>query len=74
MIICQKENRVYYKYDDNAAQEYGYIRADLQQKGIIIGSMDMLIASHTRALNITIVTNNTNEFKKVSNLKMEDWL
>ncbi|MEZ3423894.1 MAG: type II toxin-antitoxin system VapC family toxin [Lachnospiraceae bacterium] len=61
-------------YDDNAAQEYGYIRADLQQKGIPIGPMDMLIASHAKALGMTIVTNNTNEFKRVSGLKLEDWL
>lgn len=61
-------------YDDNAAQEYGHIRADLQQKGIPIEPMDMLIASHAKALGITIVTNNTNEFKRVNGLKLEDWL
>lgn len=34
----------------------------------------MLIASHAKALGITIVTNNTNEFKWVNGLKLEDWL
>ena len=37
-------------YDNNAAQEYDYIRADLQQKGIPIGPMDMLVASNAKAL------------------------
>ncbi|RKI38881.1 type II toxin-antitoxin system VapC family toxin [bacterium D16-51] len=46
----------------------------MKQKGIPIGPMDMLIASHAKALGITIVTNNTNEFKRVSGLKLEDWL
>lgn len=34
----------------------------------------MLLASHAKALDITIVTNNTNEFKQVNGLKLEDWL
>lgn len=41
---------------------------------IIWDNLDMLIASHAKALGMTIVTNNTNEFKRVSGLKLEDWL
>ena len=61
-------------YDDKAAQEYGYIRADLQQKGTPIGSMDMLIASHAKVLGLIMVTNNTREFERVTGLEIEDWL
>lgn len=38
-----------------------------------IGSMDMLIAAHARALGRTIVTDNTREFSRVAGLKMENW-
>ena len=43
----------------------------MQHKGIPIGPMDMLIASHAKALGMTIVKNNTNEFKRVSGIKLE---
>jgi len=52
---------------------YGEIRADLKRKGIIIGNNDLLIASHAVYEEATLVTNNTSEFKRVSNLKIEDW-
>lgn len=61
-------------YDDRAAQEYGCIRANLQQKGTPIGPMDMLIASHAKALGVIVITNNTREFERVDGLKLEDWL
>jgi tRNA(fMet)-specific endonuclease VapC len=53
---------------------YGKIRADLKRRGIIIGNNDLLIASHAIYENATLVTNNTSEFKRVRNLKLEDWL
>jgi tRNA(fMet)-specific endonuclease VapC len=34
---------------------------------------DMLIASHARALGLTLVTHNTDEFSRVEGLKLEDW-
>ena len=52
---------------------YGEIRADLKRKGVIIGNNDLLIASHAVCEEATLVTNNTSEFKRVCNLKLEDW-
>jgi tRNA(fMet)-specific endonuclease VapC len=60
-------------FDEKAAQEYGAIRAELERAGKPIGSMDMLIGAHARALGATLVTNNTKEFKQVKNLKIVDW-
>jgi len=60
-------------YDDLAAIHYGETRAALEKKGKLIGAMDMLIAAHARSLNLTLVTNNLREFKRVPRLKTENW-
>lgn len=56
-----------------AAEEYGKIRAELELAGTVIGIMDMLIAGHARANDLILVTNNSREFAKVSQLQIEDW-
>jgi len=61
------------EFDYNAAVTYGYIRAALETQGTPIGPLDMLIAAQALSLNITLVTNNTKEFCRVSNLKIENW-
>ncbi|MGB2929544.1 MAG: type II toxin-antitoxin system VapC family toxin [Desulfobacterales bacterium] len=60
-------------YDDAAAQHYGKIRAYLERQGTPIGSLDMLIAAHALSLNSVLITNNESEFKRVSNLRIENW-
>ena len=60
-------------FDSHAAEEYGKIKADLQSQGKFIGPMDLLIASHAKSKGLTIVTNNTKEFKRVNHLNVEDW-
>jgi len=60
-------------YDDVAAQHYGKISAHLERQGTPIGSLDMLIAAHTLSQNSVLITNNESEFKRVSNLKIENW-
>ena len=42
--------------------------------GTPIGDRDTLIASHAKALGLTLVTNNTREFSRVEGLPLEDWL
>lgn len=61
-------------FDDKAAVEYGDIRAGLEKKGTPIGGNDMLIAAHARSLGLTVVTNNTKEFVRVPDLKLENWV
>ena len=61
-------------FDDSAAQVYGVVKAELQKKGMPIGPMDTLIAAHAKALNLTLVTNNTKEFTRVNGLRLEDWV
>ncbi|MBR3108596.1 MAG: type II toxin-antitoxin system VapC family toxin [Clostridia bacterium] len=61
-------------FDADAAREYGSIRADLTKKGTPIGANDLLIAAHARSLGLTLVTNNTREFERVENLRVENWV
>lgn len=60
-------------FDQDAAEEYGLIKADLQRKGTPIGPMDTLIAAHARSQNLILVTHNTREFERVEHLTVEDW-
>lgn len=60
-------------FDDVAAVAYGNIRAFLEQQGTPIGSLDTLIAAHALSLAATLITNNTKEFSRVPNLKLENW-
>jgi tRNA(fMet)-specific endonuclease VapC len=39
----------------------------------MIGANDLFIAAHARSLGLTLVTNNTDEFKRVPNLMLENW-
>ena len=60
-------------FDSQAAEEYGVVRSELERAGLPIGSLDTQIAAHARSLGLTLVTNNTREFKRVSKLSVEDW-
>jgi tRNA(fMet)-specific endonuclease VapC len=60
-------------YDVAAASHYGDIRSHLEKAGASIGPLDTLIAAHARSLNTTLVTNNLGEFRRVPELKVEDW-
>ena len=62
-----------FPFDETAALEYGQVRAILEKNGTPIGPLDSLIAAHAKALDITLVTNNTREFLRVKGLKVEDW-
>jgi tRNA(fMet)-specific endonuclease VapC len=55
-------------------QHYAAIRTHLEQAGTPIGPNDLLIAAHTLALNLTLVTANIREFKRVPTLSLDNWL
>jgi tRNA(fMet)-specific endonuclease VapC len=60
-------------FDYAAALVYGQIRADLERRDTPIGSLDTLIAAHALSLGATLVTRNTDEFQRVSQLAVADW-
>ncbi|MEW6668598.1 MAG: type II toxin-antitoxin system VapC family toxin [Thermodesulfobacteriota bacterium] len=59
--------------DLSAANRYGAIRAYLEKKGILIGPMDLMIAAHALSLSLALATNNVREFKRVPDLRLENW-
>ncbi len=61
-------------FNTSAALEYGKIRSSLEKEGTPIGPLDMLIAAHALSVDAVLVTNNTREFKRVSGLKIENWV
>ena len=60
-------------FNDDDAEIYGMIRADLEKKGQVIGPYDMQIAAQAISRNMVLVTNNVREFCRVKNLKIENW-
>ncbi|WGV27463.1 type II toxin-antitoxin system VapC family toxin [Halotia branconii] len=55
-------------------QHYAAIRAHLEQAGTPIGPNDLIIAAHTLALDLILVTANTREFERVPALSLDNWL
>ena len=60
-------------FDDIAAEKYGEIRVSLERAGTPIGPNDLLIATIAAVNNTILVTHNTREFRRVQELKVEDW-
>ena len=60
-------------FDDQCADYYGIIRADLTSQGTPIGPNDLIIAATARRYDLVLVTHNTREFNRVSGLRLEDW-
>ena len=60
-------------FDREDARQAGQIRAALNAAGIPIGPYDVLIAGQALARDLTLVTHNLREFKRVAGLEVEDW-
>jgi tRNA(fMet)-specific endonuclease VapC len=60
-------------FDDDAAEYYSSIRAELATKGTPIGPNDLMIAAIALAHRLTLVTHNTREFSRIDGLQLEDW-
>ncbi len=60
-------------FDDACADVYADILHDLETRGCIIGKFDIQIAAIAKVHGLTVVTNNTKEFKRVEGLLVEDW-
>ena len=60
-------------FDLEAASVYGRVRARLEEGGTPIGPNDMLIAAHALSRRLTVVTDNTAEFRRVKGLRVVNW-
>jgi tRNA(fMet)-specific endonuclease VapC len=61
-------------FNDGDAEIFGLIRADLERRGKVIGPYDMQIAAQALSRELILVTNNVEEFNRVLNLKIENWI
>jgi tRNA(fMet)-specific endonuclease VapC len=62
-----------HEIDYAVADKFGELRADLFDRGITIGEMDLLNASAALVLNLTMVTHNVQDFAAIPGLTLEDW-
>ena len=60
-------------WDEDAAKAYAKLRVELETSGTPIGNMDMLIAASALARKAVLVTNNTEHFSRIKDLKLGNW-
>ena len=61
-------------FDQVAADRFGVVALALAKRGEPIGTFDTLIAAHALSRGVTLVTNNTKHFQRVSGLKIANWV
>lgn len=60
-------------FDDAAADHYAALRYELERRGEGIGPQDLLIAAICVTHNVTLVTANTGEFRRIAGLNVANW-
>ena len=60
-------------FDDEAAEHYGVVGAQLKKKGIAIGHNDLMIASIALTRDFSVITRNVRAFGRVPGLSVESW-
>lgn len=61
------------EFTSDDAIAYAQIRAKLERAGTPIGPLDTLIAAQAVARELTLVSNNEREFRRVHGLHVENW-
>jgi len=61
-------------WDQSAVDATTRIKKILSDNGTPIGNNDTMIAGHAISERCILVTNNTNEFLRVPDLQIEDWV
>ncbi|MCA1779508.1 MAG: type II toxin-antitoxin system VapC family toxin [Xanthomonadaceae bacterium] len=57
-----------------AGDRYAGIRGSLESSGTPIGNNDLWIAAHALAADMTLITNNGREFRRVDGLRVDNWV
>lgn len=60
-------------FDFAAARAFGEVKGELFRRGLPIGPYDLQIAAVALAADLTLVTHNTQEFRRIPLLRLEDW-
>src|SRR5713226_9708119 len=59
-------------YDLGCAREFGRVRAQLLPQGIYVPTVDLMIAAVALVHDLTLVTHNSNDFRNIPNLRLDD--
>ncbi len=62
-----------YEFNDGDSDVYAIVRDRLERAGAIIGPYDLQIATIALRRQLTVVTGNVGEFRRVTGLIVEDW-
>ncbi len=60
-------------FDDKAADSYAIVRVELERQGKLIGPNDLMIAAIALANGCILVSANEDEFRRVPDLRLENW-
>lgn len=60
--------------DSPVESAYARIRTELEAAGQSIGGNDLFIAAQALTLELTLVSDNVKEFRRVAGLSLENWL
>ena len=61
------------EFTSEDAASYAVVRTRLERAGTPIGLLDTLIAAQAVGRKLTLVTSNEREFRRVSDLSLENW-
>jgi len=61
-------------FDEAAGRRFGILKAELEAKGEPLDNLDLQIASIAIENDMSLLTNNTSHFKRVSGLRLINWL
>jgi tRNA(fMet)-specific endonuclease VapC len=61
-------------FDDAAGKEYARIRCSLKAAGTPAAIADLMIAACARTKKAVLVTNNVKHFRKIPDMKIENWI
>jgi tRNA(fMet)-specific endonuclease VapC len=73
LVVIDALQFIVLEFDKEDARKAGQVRASLASEGTPIGPYDVLIAGQAVARDMILVTRNTREFRRVPELRFENW-
>ena len=61
-------------WTDEVSQAFGRTKADLERRGVRLEDFDVAVAAHALALDATLVSDDLEHMRRISDLRLESWL
>jgi tRNA(fMet)-specific endonuclease VapC len=61
------------EFDETSAENFARLKSTLKSRGNLIADMDLMVAGICLSQDMVLVTNNTKHFKRIEELKLENW-